>query len=85
MKRTLELLGEFEVKSIADEEKSRQNARRSLVASKHISKGQIITKDDLTFKRPAHGISPKYIDNVIGKTATVDIFEDTVLKEQMIQ
>lgn len=85
MKRTLELLGEFEVKSIADEEKSRQNARRSLVASKHISKGQIITKDDLTFKRPAHGISPKFIDDVIGKTATVDIFEDTVLKEQMIQ
>lgn len=85
MKRTLELLGEFEVKSIADEEKSRQNARRSLVASKHISKGQIITKEDLTFKRPAHGISPKFIDDVIGKTATVDIFEDTVLKEQMIQ
>ena len=85
MKQTLELLGEFDVVAIPDEDKSRQHARRSLVASKNIPKGKVISKDDLTFKRPAHGISPKFIDDVIGKVAIIDIQEDTVLKKEMIK
>jgi N-acetylneuraminate synthase len=79
-----EILGSFKIESLADEEKSRLNARRSLVAAKDISKGKIIEKSDLTFKRPAHGISPKFINEVVGKIATIDIQEDTVLKEDMI-
>ena len=34
----------------------------------------------LTFKRPASGISPKFIDEVVGKKASRDIKEDEVLK-----
>ena len=82
---TFEILGSFKIKALEDEEKSRLNARRSLVAAKDIPKGKIISKEDLTFKRPAHGISPKYIDDVVGKLATIDIHEDTVLKEDMIK
>ena len=67
LEATFEILGNFKVESLADEEKSRLNARRSLVAAKNIPKGKIIEKSDLTFKRPAHGISPKYIDDVVGK------------------
>jgi len=85
MANTLELLGEFDVVSIPDEDKSRQHARRSLVANKDIPKGKVISKEDLTFKRPAHGISPKFIDDVIGKEALIDILEDTVLKNEMIK
>ena len=82
---TFEILGSFKIKALEDEEKSRLNARRSLVAVKDIPKGKIISKEDLTFKRPAHGISPKFIDEVVGKIATIDIHEDTVLKEDMIK
>ena len=81
---TFEILGSFNVEALADEEKSRLNARRSLVAAKSIPKGKIIEKSDLTFKRPAHGISPKYIDDVVGKAAKVDIMEDDLIKKDLI-
>ncbi|HIG08442.1 MAG TPA: acetylneuraminic acid synthetase [Alphaproteobacteria bacterium] len=81
---TFEILGSFIIKALEDEEKSRLNARRSLVAAKDIPKGKIISKEDLTFKRPAHGISPKYIDDVVGKEANVDIMEDEIIIKNMI-
>lgn len=81
---TIEILGSFKVKSLKTEYKSRLNARRSLVAAKDIPKGKIITKEDLTFKRPAHGISPKYIDDVVGKEAKVDIMEDDIIVKDLI-
>ncbi len=80
---TQELLGSFKLHSLPEEELARKNARRSLVASKNISKGKIIEASDLTWKRPAHGISAKYHNQLIGKTALVDINEDCVLKWNM--
>lgn len=81
---TFKTLGSFKVESLSNEDKSRLNARRSLVAAKDIPKGKIIDKDDLTFKRPAHGISPKYIDDVVGKEAKVDIMEDDIIRKELI-
>jgi len=82
---TFDILGSFKIEVLEDEELARKNARRSLVADKYIPKGEVIEKEDLTFKRPAHGISPKYIDDVIGKIASVDINNDDVLKWNMLQ
>jgi len=82
--RVFEILGSFEVKALEDEEKARKNARRSLVAKRFIPKGKVITEDDLTFKRPATGISPKFIDEVVGKKANRDIKEDEILKWEML-
>lgn len=84
LETTFEILGSFKIEALDDEEKSRLNARRSLVAAKDIQKGKIIEKSDLTFKRPAHGISPKYIDEVVGKAAKVDIMEDDIIREELI-
>ena len=81
---TFEILGSFKIKSLENEEKSRLNARRSLVAAKDIKRGKIISKEDLTFKRPAHGISPKYIDDVVGKEAKIDIMEDDIIVKDLI-
>lgn len=79
-----EVLGSFKIEALADEDKSRLNARRSLVATKDIPKGKMIEKSDLTFKRPAHGISPKYIDDVVGKEAKTDIKEDDIITKKLI-
>ena len=79
-----EILGSFKIETFANEDKARLNARRSLVAAINIPKGKIIEKEDLTFKRPAHGISPKYIDDVVGKEANVDIMEDEIIIKNMI-
>ncbi|MCX7729523.1 MAG: N-acetylneuraminate synthase family protein, partial [Bacteroidia bacterium] len=82
---TQELLGSFKVTALPDEEPARLNARRSLVAAKHIPKGKTIEPSDLTWKRPAHGISPKYFNDVIGKKAITDINEDEILKWNMLE
>lgn len=84
LERTFEILGSFKVEALEDEEPARRNARRSLVANRHIPKGKVIEKGDLTFKRPAIGISPKFIDDVVGKKASVDIEEDTVMQWNML-
>lgn len=85
LERTFEILGGFKIEALADEAPARANARRSLVALKDIPKGKVIEESDLTFKRPAHGVSPKFIDEVVGKTARVDIKDDDVIKWSMFE
>ena len=82
--RVFDILGVFKVEALEDEDLARKNARRSLVAQKDIPKGKIIEESDLTFKRPAHGISPKFIDEVVGKTAVNDISDDVVMQWNML-
>jgi sialic acid synthase SpsE len=78
--RLFELLGEKEKRSIPSEEPARQNARRSLVAQRNIPAGQQIQPEDITWKRPASGISPREIDKVINSKTAKDIPEDTILQ-----
>ena len=79
MDRSFELLGNFEVTALEDEASARANARRSLVAAREIPKGKIIEREDLTWKRPAKGVSPKDIDQVIGRAAVKTILEDEII------
>lgn len=81
---TEKVLGSFKVSALSEEEPARKNARRSLVASKNIPLGKVIEEADLTWKRPAHGVSPKYIKDVIGKKTSIEISEDTVIKWNML-
>ena len=69
---------------LLDEQLSRDNARRSLVALTTINKGEVIMLSHLTWKRPASGISPSDIDQVIGKKAIVKIIDDDVIKWDML-
>ena len=68
-----------ELKALSTEEKARVNARRSIVASCDILKGSIITKEMLTFKRPGQGISPMFIEKVLGKIAVKEIKKDEII------
>ncbi|MDE5833534.1 MAG: N-acetylneuraminate synthase family protein [Desulfovibrio sp.] len=80
VRKVINSVGKFEVYSLEAEEPARRNARRSLVAARFIPAGQTITGGDLTWKRPARGIPPKYFDQVVGMKARRDIEEDTVLR-----
>lgn len=62
------------------ENKSRLNARRSLVANRDIKKGDQIRPQDLIAKRPASGISPKDIEIISGQYAETDIPKDSILE-----
>ena len=78
-----DLLGDTVKHPLTSEEISRRNARRSLVASKSIMKGEEITQEHLTWKRPASGISPKDLPELLGKQALRDIEHDEVLQWNM--
>jgi len=52
------------------------HARRSLMASRPIKRGTVITDDDVIIKRPNYGIHPSNLELVVGRTAQTDIEED---------
>ena len=78
--RVFNLVGDCSKHALPEEEPARQNARRSLIAKTTIPKGTAIQSQHLTFKRPAHGISPKSIYEVVGKVARKEIHEDNLLQ-----
>ncbi|MBR1444408.1 MAG: acetylneuraminic acid synthetase, partial [Firmicutes bacterium] len=55
-----------------------------LVLKRDIKQGEIIKAEDLIPKRPGTGISPQFADIVAGRTAKLDIAEDTILTWDMI-
>lgn len=85
----IELINKIKGKKVKQplvcESLSRKEARRSIVASKDIKKGEEITKYNITFKRPGTGISPSKVDEIIGMNANEDIAEDTLLTYEMLE
>lgn len=77
--------GNKELVHLASESTARKNARRSLVLTCDVKKGQIITREMLTSKRPGTGISPEKIDDIVGKIAKEFLKEDTVLNLDMLE
>lgn len=71
--------GSFDKEPLEQESPARLHARRSIVVARKIAKDHVITADDLTTKRPAHGISPLHWDSVLGSVAAHDLEEDRVL------
>jgi len=81
--KLINLLGSSERTVFSCEKESRIQARRSLVSKMNIAKGDFISPGMITWKRPAVGIEPKFIEELIGKVASVDIPEDTSLRWDM--
>lgn len=55
-------------------------ARKSIVAKVDINKGEILTEDNITTKRPGNGISPMRWMEVIGTKAVRDFSEDELIE-----
>lgn len=72
-------LGNGVKKCTRSELRNKAKGRKSIVAKEDISIGELFTEYNLTVKRPGHGISPKYWDNVIGKTASVKFKKDDLI------
>lgn len=63
-------LGDGIKRASPSEAKNIAIARKSLVASRPIRRGETFTADNITAKRPGTGISPMHWDEVIGRAAT---------------
>lgn len=54
--------------------------RRSIYASRNISKNQVISKDNIKIVRPGFGMHPKFYSDILGKKAKKNIkFGDRIL------
>lgn len=73
---TEEILGERTIQVYPAEEAARKNARRSLVASRNIQKGEVLTDEMISIKRPGIGLAADCIDQVLGRMVKNDIAKD---------
>lgn len=55
-------------------------ARKSLVASKKINRGEVLTEENITSKRPGNGLSPMLWNDVIGRKAIKDFNTDDLIE-----
>ena len=79
--RKVELaLGSTEKRPSEIEIKNRTVARKSIVAKIPIRKGEVLTEDNITTKRPGSGINPMRWNKVLGTRAIKDFEEDEMIE-----
>ena len=92
LKKTITLLRKSEtalgssIKSVLEDEKeNRKKLRKSIVAKIDIKIGTVITNELLSIKRPATGMAPKKIKELIGLKANKEIKKDSLIKLDMLE
>ncbi|PRR82848.1 N-acetylneuraminate synthase [Clostridium vincentii] len=55
------------------------NVRRSIVARRDLKTGDIITENDIEYKRPGTGIYPEFFSIILGRKIKKDIKKDQVI------
>ena len=69
------------IKKVSPSELSNRDiARKSIVASRYIKKGEEFSTENLTTKRPGTGISPMEWVNLIGTKASRDFQEEELIE-----
>ena len=68
--------------------KSEQNnvfgMKRSLVITKDVNQNEVLTEQNVGFKRPMNGLHPNFYDLIIGQKANVNLKKDTPLQLNFI-
>ncbi|MDR0796577.1 MAG: N-acetylneuraminate synthase [Tannerella sp.] len=72
-------LGSYEKTVTLSEKENIPIARKSIVASKCIAKGETFSEYNLTVKRPGNGISPMKWNDLLGRCAVRDFEEDELI------
>lgn len=73
-------LGNGEKLVAPSEQPNIEVARKSIVAARHIAKGELLTEENLLVKRPGNGISPMRWHEVLGTRAIRDFEPDTLIE-----
>lgn len=73
------------IKKITETElKQRAKLAKSVAARVSIPKGTVISADMLSIKGPGTNLKPKHLNELVGKTAQVDITEDTLVPTEAL-
>jgi len=79
--RRIEVIAGEGGKVVTDSERRNINiARKSIVAKRAIKKGETLTEENVTCKRPGNGISPMKWYEVLGTRAVRDFSEDELIE-----
>lgn len=62
-------MGTYQKTVVSSELENKLKVRKSIVAAQKIIKGEKFTEQNITTKRPGHGLSPMLWDEVLGKEA----------------
>ena len=73
-------VGSGEKHATPSESGNKAVARKSITAARDIKKGELLTEENLTVKRPGNGISPMKWDSVIGTKAVRDFCYDELIE-----
>lgn len=82
--RAYEALGDIAYGPTENEKKS-LIFRRSLYIVKDMNKGDVFSRENVRSIRPGHGLSPKYMENMLGKKAKYDIKKGTPAKLDLVE
>lgn len=83
-KRAYLALGNVTYGGSKAEEKSKYY-RRSIFVSADVKAGEIVKKENIRIVRPALGLAPKHLDEVLGKTFKKDLNKGTPLSWDVIE
>lgn len=67
------------------EENTKKIARKSIVVKTNLKKGQKLSFNDITFKRPEIGIKPVYANVIVGKKLTRNLDKDELITFDSIE
>jgi N-acetylneuraminate synthase len=70
---------------VSEHEAKSRVFRRSLFVVKDIVAGEVFTQENVRSIRPGHGLSPKYLEDVLGRRAAKDIARGTPLAWGLIR
>ena len=68
--------------SMTEKKKKLRQFSRSLYISKDIKKGEIFTEENIRSVRPGYGLHPKYLKEILGKKAVLDLLKGMSLKQE---
>jgi N-acetylneuraminate synthase len=70
---------------VSERESASRVFRRSLFVVKDVKAGDAFTEDNVRSIRPAHGLPPKFLPEILGRTAVRDISMGTPLEWSLIK
>ena len=80
VRNTEKALGKIDY-SLSEKAKKSRIFARSLYVVKNIKKGEAFTEENIRSIRPGFGLHPKFLPEVLGKKAKVDLDKGSALKE----
>lgn len=81
--RVSEALGSFRITATESDEKKKE-FRRSIVLTREMKKGEVISYEDLDYKRPGGAFDPEITEFVVGRTVNKDLKYDYILTKEDI-